>query len=66
MKATCYKCDKRHLGCHDRCTSYLDAKKAIEKPDKTGDYQYSEYFEIAAKRMKRTGSFRRNIVGWRG
>lgn len=27
----CYQCEKRYIGCHAQCKSYLDAKEANEK-----------------------------------
>lgn len=45
FKGNCKGCDKRYLGCHDSCESYLNAKAEYEKEKALAkdDMDYKKY-----------------------
>ena len=59
VKSKCYKCDRRHPGCQDKCEDYLawkaacDAEKARIKEEKKKYEDVSSYQCGTAKRLRR-------------
>lgn len=55
----CYKCEKRYLGCHDRCSKYQEFRqnrnKFLKEQRKRNDLKYDYYYykRDAIKRMSR-------------
>ncbi len=47
--SSCYKCNKRYVGCHDRCKAYKDYKETLNK--RTKDYDYLDYLDVTIYRM---------------
>lgn len=53
----CYNCEKRHLGCHDRCSKYqeyrLNRNLFLEEQRKRNylKYDYKLYKQDVIKRM---------------
>lgn len=50
-KSSCYKCNRRYLGCHDRCKAYKDYKETLNKCKSTKDYDYLDYLKQTMFRM---------------
>ena len=50
----CRDCNRRYVGCHDRCQTYKDYKASISKSDKLKqqNYEFDMYLQDAIKRMK--------------
>ena len=50
----CRDCNRRNIGCHDRCQIYKDFKLLNNKKHKRKqeNYKFEEYLQDAIKRMK--------------
>lgn len=50
----CRDCNRRYIGCHDRCQTYKDYKLLNNKKLKTKQEigKFEEYLQDAIKRMK--------------
>lgn len=54
MRNPCYECEKRKLGCHDKCKDYKTWKMQYTARDK-GENEYLDYVMGAIDRMKGNG-----------
>ena len=56
MYRCCYKCDKRHIGCHGSCKAFLEEKaeldKAKEEKAKEKAFRNNFIAMMAAKKYK--------------
>ncbi|MBC8588052.1 hypothetical protein [Paratissierella segnis] len=50
-KSSCYKCNRRYLGCRDRCKAYKDYRETLSKCKSTKDYDYLDYLDGTIYRM---------------
>lgn len=40
----CYKCQKRHVGCHDHCEDYLKYREKLDKKNAQERDEKERYF----------------------
>ena len=51
----CYKCTRRHQGCHSDCETYIEAKAELErlKAEKNKDAEINAYAaDVTKKKIK--------------
>lgn len=56
MKNNCWKCERRHVGCHDACEDYLAYKAEWEKIRKEKS-RFMGAIELTSLRARRRRAF---------
>lgn len=56
----CYKCTKRHVGCHSDCEEYLATKKAYDEKKAILDKEKANHNSVVAYEISRASRINRH------